>query len=115
MSEQYALADVFVLSSVCEGSATAWYEALAAGLPVITAPNAGSVVRDASEGFVVPIRDPEAITQCLLGLSRNCEAFASMSKSAVIRAAEFTVIEYGRRLREAIGSGVGKQSLAHDF
>ena len=42
----YAWADVFLLPSVCEGSATVVYEALTAGLPVICTPNTGSVVRD---------------------------------------------------------------------
>ena len=57
----YDWADVFLLPSICEGSATATYEALARGLPVICTPNAGSVVRNGLEGFVVPIRDPGAI------------------------------------------------------
>ena len=41
MPELYAWADVFVLPSVCEGSATVIYEALAAGLPVVCTPYAG--------------------------------------------------------------------------
>ena len=31
-------------------------EALACGVPVITTPHCGSVVRDGVEGFIVPIR-----------------------------------------------------------
>ena len=37
-------------------------EAMASGLPVIVTPNVGAdAVRDGVEGFVVPIRSPEAV------------------------------------------------------
>jgi glycosyltransferase involved in cell wall biosynthesis len=67
----YQWADVFVFPSLCEGSAMVTYEALAAGLPVITTPNAGSVVRDGVDGFIVPIRDAEAIAAKLDLLARD--------------------------------------------
>jgi glycosyltransferase involved in cell wall biosynthesis len=50
----------FVFPSIEEGSALVTYEALAYGLLVVTTPNAGSVVRDGVEGFIVPICDPDA-------------------------------------------------------
>lgn len=68
IAKQYAWADVFVLPSICEGSATVCYEALASGLPVITTPNSGSVVRDGLDGFIVPIRNSEAIREKLARL-----------------------------------------------
>jgi glycosyltransferase involved in cell wall biosynthesis len=61
MAELYAWADVFVLPSICEGSAMVVYEAMGWNLPVITTHNSGSVVRDKIDGFVVPIRSAEAI------------------------------------------------------
>src|SRR5207244_3760976 len=42
LAAHYAWADVFLLPSVCEGSATVTYEALTAGLPVLCTPNTGS-------------------------------------------------------------------------
>jgi glycosyltransferase involved in cell wall biosynthesis len=98
MPDQYAWADVFLLPTLCEGSATVCYEALAAGLPVITTPNAGSVVRDGLDGFIVPIRDPEAIAGKLQLLAHNRELLRWMSKNARRRAREFTVEKYGERL-----------------
>jgi len=98
MPAQYAWADVFLLPTLCEGSATVCYEALAAGLPVITTPNAGSVVRDGLDGFVVPIRDPEAIAEKLEILARDRELLWWMSNKARERAREFTVEKYGERL-----------------
>ena len=54
VAEHYAWADVFLLPSVCEGSATATYEAIASGIPVICTPNAGSVIEDGRQGFRSP-------------------------------------------------------------
>jgi glycosyltransferase involved in cell wall biosynthesis len=66
MRELYQWADVFVLPSIVEGSATVTYEALMSGLPVIATPNAGSIVRDGVDGFVVPIRDCEALARAII-------------------------------------------------
>jgi len=65
MPKLYTWADVLCLPSICEGSATATYEALASEVPVIATPNAGSVIQDGFNGFLVPIRDPEAIADRL--------------------------------------------------
>lgn len=102
MAEHYAWADVFLLASICEGSATVCYEALAAGLPVITTPNAGSVVRDGIEGFIVPIRDPDAIVERLERLALDRELLETMSYQAAQRAQEFTIEKYGERLIRAL-------------
>ena len=67
--QHYAWADVFLLPSICEGSAVATYEALACGLPVITTPNTGSIVRNNIDGYIVPIRDVDAIVNKLELLS----------------------------------------------
>jgi glycosyltransferase involved in cell wall biosynthesis len=104
MAEHYAWADVFLLPSICEGSATVCYEALAAGLPVITTPNAGSVVRDGLEGFIVPIRDADAIAERLESLARDRELLQEKSRWAAERAKEFTVERYGERLIAALGA-----------
>ena len=50
----YQRADVFVMPTLHESGVLAIHEALASGLPVITTPNAGSIVRDGVEGFLVP-------------------------------------------------------------
>jgi hypothetical protein len=98
MSEQYDWADVFLLPSLCEGSATVTYEALGYGLPVICTPNSGSVVRDGVEGFIVPVRDSTAIAERIERFACDGQLLAQMASNARARAAEFTVAEYGRRL-----------------
>jgi glycosyltransferase involved in cell wall biosynthesis len=102
MQKQYDWADVFLLPSLCEGSATVVYEALSAGLPVICTFNTGSVVSDNVEGFIVPIRDANAIVEKLLYLADQPVVLSEMSASAVARAKQFSLTAYRNRLLEAI-------------
>lgn len=100
--EHYAWADVFLLPSVCEGSATVVYEALAAGLPVITTPNAGSVVRDSVDGFIVEPGNVEAICRALRLLKEDRALLETMSRQACETAADYDLAAYGKRLRAAL-------------
>ncbi len=90
--------DVFVYPSLHEGSALAIYEALASGLAVITTPNSGSVVRDGIDGFIVPIRDVEALKEKILLLYANTGLREEMARNARQRVEEFTWKAYRRRL-----------------
>lgn len=89
---------VFVFPSIQEGSALVTYEAMAAGLPLITTPNAGSVARDGEEGFIVPIRDVDALCERLEQLRRDDGLRARMSRAARARAQAFTWEHYRARL-----------------
>ncbi len=100
--EQYQWGDVFVFPSIGEGSATVTYEAMAAGLPVIATPNAGSVVRDGIDGFIVPIRDAGAIAEKLEIFLRDRELLVWMSQNARARAAEFSWNNYATRLENTL-------------
>ena len=90
-------ADVFVYPSLHEGSAFATYEALASGLPVITTPNAGSVVRHGEDGLIVPIRDVDALIAAIARL-RDPDLRAAMAAAARARAEGFTWGHYAARL-----------------
>lgn len=102
MRAQFEWADVFLLPSLCEGSATAVYEALAAGLPVICTDNTGSVVRHGIDGYIVPIRDVSETAEILRQFVGNPATLARMSDSARERASDFTVSRYGERLLQAL-------------
>jgi glycosyltransferase involved in cell wall biosynthesis len=102
ISQHFTWADVFLLPSLCEGSATVTYEALAHGLPVVCSANTGSVVRHGEEGFLVPIRDVEAIVERLERIVGDWELRIRMSDSARARAEEFTIELYGQRLLAAL-------------
>jgi glycosyltransferase involved in cell wall biosynthesis len=103
MHRIFESADAFVFPSLHEGSALATYEALASGLPVITTENAGSVVRDGVEGFVVPIRDVAALKEKILTLYQDAELRREMGVRARERAEQFTWEEYRARLGELLG------------
>lgn len=94
----YSESDVFVLPTLSEGSAVVVYEAMAAGLPVITTPNAGAVARDKVDGFIVPIRHSGAILNSLLYLYEHQEERLRMGYAAANQAKEFTWERYGERL-----------------
>lgn len=68
MSRLYSWADVMVLPSLFEGSAMVTYEALEYGIPIITTFNSGSIVSNGIGGWIVPIRDPDAIANALIEL-----------------------------------------------
>lgn len=101
IAEHFRWADVFLLPSLCEGSATVTYEALAAGVPVVCTNNTGSVVRDALEGYIVPIRDVDSIVRALCQV-QNPEVRQRLSQSATVRARDFTLENYRHRLLEAL-------------
>jgi alpha-maltose-1-phosphate synthase len=67
----FGRSDVFVFPSLTEGSALVTYEALASGLPVVTTPNSGSVVRDGIDGLIVPPCDIDGIGDALRLLYEN--------------------------------------------
>lgn len=102
VAEEFACADLFVLPSVAEGSATVIYEAMACGLPVITTSNAGSVVRDGVDGYIVPVGSSEAIAERITQLLGDRDLRGSMSKRARERAAEYNWSRYGERLLSAL-------------
>jgi glycosyltransferase involved in cell wall biosynthesis len=102
IAAHFAWADVFLLPSACEGSATVTYEALAAGLPVIATPNAGSVVEDGVSGHVVPLGETEPIVGALRTLAGDAARLEAMSQAARARAADYDIAAYGRRLLAAL-------------
>ena len=102
MKEMYDWADVFVLPSLSEGSATVCYEALVSGLPVVATPNSGSVVRDAVDGYIVPPFSPEAIAEKLEKIADEGWLLEHLSENAAQRGREFTWERYSERLVAAI-------------
>ena len=64
MPEYYKEADVFILSSLWEGSSLSMLEALAAGLPVIASKYscAPEIIKEYVDGFVIEPRNVEQIT-----------------------------------------------------
>lgn len=87
-------ADAFLLSSVSEGISNAALEAMACGLPIVTTDCGGmpEAVANNVEGFVVPVRNPEAMAQALAALWKDTELRRQMGLAARRRALrEFTL------------------------
>lgn len=100
--EEFSAADVFVLPSLAEGSAEVTYEALAAGLPLITTAAAGSVARDGIEGRIIPERDPGALAEAIQQIVEDRPLRDRMAAAARFLARDYTWERYGGRLVTAL-------------
>jgi glycosyltransferase involved in cell wall biosynthesis len=103
LPEYYREADVFVIASVEEGLAMVIPQALACGLPVICTAHTGGdmLVQDGVNGFVVPIRDPDAIARRLAELRDDPARLESMKRAAVESVAHGrSWSDYGRAMAE---------------
>jgi glycosyltransferase involved in cell wall biosynthesis len=95
-------ATVHVFPSQWEGSAKVTYEAAACALPQITTREAGDVVRDRIEGFIVQPGDVDAIAAALEHLHRHPEVVERMGSAARRRVVEsFTWDHFRTRLLDA--------------
>ena len=83
----YSQGSVFIMPSIEEGLALVQVQAMACGLPVIATTNTGAedLFTDGVEGFVVPIRDLEAIREKVLRLYHDPDLREEMSRAALRR------------------------------
>jgi glycosyltransferase involved in cell wall biosynthesis len=102
ISREFASADLLVLPSLAEGSAAVTYEALAAGIPVVTTRASGSVVRDGIEGRIIPERDAESLAAAISEIVEDRAKRGQMEIAARERARQFTWEYYGERLVQAL-------------
>ena len=99
----YQSADVFVFPTLHEGMGLVVLEAMASGLPVITTPNGPSdIVQDGISGFLVPVRNIEAIVEKLELLRTHPEERYRMGSNARKRALEFCWDNYEKRIVDLI-------------
>lgn len=83
VAAQMSRASVLVLPTLQEGLAMVQAQALACGCPVIATVNSGAedLFEDGKEGFIVPIRDPDAIAAGMTLLYRDRDLLHSMSQA----------------------------------
>lgn len=89
LENAYKSATVFCLPSIEEGLALVIGEALSFGKPIITTTNSGAseIITDGKEGFIVPIRNSDAIAEKLELLADDKVVYNSMKEAASQRAA----------------------------
>jgi glycosyltransferase involved in cell wall biosynthesis len=110
--EQFARSSLFVFPSIEEGSALVTYEAMASSLPVLTTFNSGSLVRDGIDGFIVPIRDVDALCEKIETLYKDRKLAGEMGRSAREFIAQYTWERHSRTLAGYFGGIEEKRSNA---
>ena len=93
ISEEYAKADAFVLSSDFEGQPNALMEAMAAALPCVSTdcPTGPSeLIRDGTDGLLVPCGDEERMLEAMARLVEDPAMAEEMGRNARARMAEIS-------------------------
>jgi len=83
---------IYVQPSVTEGFGIPVLEAMSYGRPAIVTEGVGAkdLIEDGQEGFVVPIRDPSAITNAVLYFIDNPDEVKKMGQKARAKAEKYT-------------------------
>lgn len=106
LHKYYSQGSVFVIMSIEEGLALVQPQAMACGLPLICTTNTGGedlITSDGEEGFVINIRDLEALKEKLLYLYQNPKVCLQMGQKAKLKvSAGFTWDDYGNRYVEIL-------------
>jgi starch synthase len=100
LHDVYSQASVLVLPTIEDGFAKVVTEAMACGVPVIATTNCGAqdVLTDGVEGFIVPIRDSDAIREKILYLYEHPDVRDAMAEAALARTRTLTNWHvYGQR------------------
>lgn len=110
----YSQGSVFVILSIEEGLAMVQPQAMACGLPLICSTNTGGedlLSANGEEGYVLPIRDVEAVKEKLLLLYNDKNSLQDMSNKAKQRVEKgFSWDDYGLRYLNNLKSIIADKS-----
>jgi glycosyltransferase involved in cell wall biosynthesis len=84
LPDHYAWGDVFIFPTIEDGFPAVLAQAQAAGLPILATPNCSApdfVIPDKT-GWIVPIRDPEALEERLRWCDANRKPLATIVREA---------------------------------
>lgn len=98
VGKHYRWADVFLLPSLLEGSATVTYEAIGHGVPLIVTQNTGAIIEDGKGGYIVSAGDAESIIERLVMLDENRALLEGHRQELVKLAGSASRTGYERRL-----------------
>jgi glycosyltransferase involved in cell wall biosynthesis len=77
-----AESDIYLFPSLAEGFSSSLFEAMSAGLPVITTIESTARIRDGVEGCVVPSKNAAAIAEKIVWLRGNPDKLESIGRAA---------------------------------
>ena len=108
LNQYYSSGSVLVLPSLVEGLSLVQLEAMACGIPIITTHNAGGtdIITDGVEGFIVPIRDTQALKEKIEWCYEHPHELAEMGKAARKKAEYLTWDLYRQRLANEVESSL---------
>ncbi len=111
LNEYYSAANVLVFPSLLEGFGMVLLEAMACGIPVIATSNTGGndIITDGVEGFLIPIRDVEALKEKLEWCDRHPQELAEMGRAARQKAEQLTWKLYRQRLANRVQELLSQQ------
>lgn len=102
----YQNSDVLLLPSIEEGSPLTVLEAMASGCPVIVSENTGAdYIENGKNGFIVPIRSPNKICECLNKISDDINLKEKIRNNGLLYIKKVDGwSEYGEKWNELIKS-----------
>ena len=104
LGEVMARCHAHVFPTLLEGFGRNIIEAMASGLPVITTPNCAGpdLIEDGINGFIVPVRDVDAICEKLAWIYDNPQEALEMGQRARLRVSSLTQSDYRTRFANRI-------------
>ncbi|BAY60600.1 putative glycosyl transferase [Calothrix brevissima NIES-22] len=106
LNQYYSQASLIILPSLIDGFGLVVLEAMACGIPVIVTANTGAsdIITNGVEGFIIPIRDVEAIKEKLEWCHSHPQELAEMGKAARRKAEQLNWGLYRQRLANQVRS-----------
>jgi len=90
-AEWYLQSDLFILPTLSDGFAITQLEAMSYGLPVIATPCCGAVVSDGLDGYIVPVRDADALARAIQWYLNESELLVRQRAAALVKVKQFTL------------------------
>ncbi|MFH1645998.1 MAG: glycosyltransferase family 4 protein [Candidatus Omnitrophota bacterium] len=121
LSNYYSQGSVFILNSIEDGFGVVIPQAMSCALPVICTTNTGGpdIITDGKEGFIIPIRDVDALKEKILFLYKNRSVCRDMGELACKKVKDFfswqdygkkIIAEYQVRLKRSQSKGLRKDA-----
>lgn len=99
-ADYFRKCDIYVFPSLMEGSSKSIFEAMASGMPVITTNYSGSIIRNGSEGFIVPAGNAKLLREKMVELKYDLLLRKKMGKSAQSLVSNYTWGKYAGSVLE---------------